>query len=64
MIYHFNPEPYTVVKTDAGNYALECFFWQFKGKKLHAVAYHFRKHRLAERIYNLHNKELLSFLLT
>jgi len=52
----------TVVETDASDFALGCVLWQYQGRRLHPVAFHFRKLNSAERNYEIHDKELLAIM--
>ena len=62
ILCHFYPELETVVETDASNYALGCILSQFHGKRLHPVTFHSRNLSLAERNYDIHDKELLAIV--
>jgi len=62
ILCHFYPDLNTVVETDASDYALGCILSQFHGKRPHPVAFHSRKLALAERNYDIHNKELLAIV--
>jgi len=62
ILCHFYPELDTVVETDASDYVLGCILSQFHGKRLHPVAFHSQKLSLAERNYDIRDKELLAIL--
>ena len=59
---HFYPDRKTVIETDASDFALGCILSQYQGKRLHPVAFHSSKLNDAERIYEIHDKELLAIL--
>jgi len=62
ILCHFYPDLNTVVETDASHYALGCILSQFRGKRLHPVAFHSGKLSPAERYYDIHDKELLAIV--
>jgi len=62
ILAHFYPERETVIETDASDFALGAIFSQFQDKRLHPVAFHSRKLNLAERNYEIYDKELLAIL--
>jgi len=62
ILCHFYPDLNTVVETDASDYALGCILSQLHSKRLHPVAFHSRKLSLAERNYDIHDKELLAIV--
>jgi len=62
ILWHFYPEPKTVVEADASDFALGCVLSQYQGRRLHPVAFHSRKLNSAERNYEIHDKELLAIM--
>ena len=62
ILAHFYLERETVIETDASDFALGAILSQFQDKRLHPVAFHSRKLNLAERNYEIHDKELLAIL--
>jgi len=62
ILSHFYPGRRMVVVTDPSDYALGCVLSQYQGRRLHPVAFHFRKLNSAERDYEIHDKELLAIM--
>jgi len=62
ILAHFYLEREMVIETDARDFALGAILSQCQDKRLHLVAFHSRKLNLAERNYEIHDKELLAIL--
>ena len=62
ILSHLDHGRKTVVETDASDFALGCVLSQYQGRRLHPVAFHFRKLNSAERNYEIHDKELLAIM--
>ena len=63
IIQHFDPTKPIVLKTDASDYAIGAVCSQVDEKGvLHAVGFHSRKLKDAQRNYDIHDKELLAIV--
>jgi len=62
ILSHFYPGRRTVVETEASDFALGCVLSQYKGRRLHPVAFHSRKLNSTETNYEIHDKELLAIM--
>jgi len=62
ILSHFYPGRRTVVETEASDFALGSVLSQYKGRRLHLVAFHSRKLNSAETNYEIHDKELLAIM--
>jgi len=51
-----------VVGTEASDFGLGCVLSQYQGRRLHPVAFHYRKLNSAERNYEIHDKQLLAIM--
>jgi hypothetical protein len=59
ILKHFDPALEVITEMDTGNFAIGCILSQKYVGKLHPVAYHSRKMELAEKNYDIEDKELL-----
>jgi len=62
ILSHCYPGRRTVVETETGDFALGCVLSQYKGSRLHPVAFHSLKLNSAKRNYQIHAKELLAIM--
>jgi len=62
ILSHLDHRRKTVVETDASDFALGCVLSQYQGRRLHPVAFHYRKLNSAESNYEIHDKELLAIM--
>ena len=62
ILWHVYPVRRTVVETDASDFPHGWVLSQYQGRRLHPVAFHFRKLNSAERNYEIHDKELLTIM--
>jgi hypothetical protein len=60
ILKHFDPSKEVVIEIDASNFTIGCILSQIHEGHLHPVAYHLRKMELAEKNYNIYDKELLA----
>ena len=51
-----------MVETDASHFGLGGILVQYKGRRLHPVAFHSRKLNSAETNYEIHDQELLAIM--
>ena len=59
ILFHFYPGRKTVVETDARDFVLGCVLSQYRGRRLHAVAFHSQKLNSAEEIMRCMTKKYL-----
>jgi hypothetical protein len=60
ILKHFDPALDVIIETDTSNFAVGCKISQKHAGKLHLIAFHSRKMELAEKNYDIHDKELLA----
>jgi hypothetical protein len=60
ILKHFHSVLEVIIETDASNFAIDCILSQKHEGQLHPVAYNSRKIELAEKKYDIHDKEPLA----
>jgi len=61
VLTHWIPDTQITIETDTSNYALATILSiMTSSSKLHPVAFHSHMFQVAERKYDVHNKELLA----
>jgi hypothetical protein len=60
VLKHFNLALEVIIETDTSNLAIGCILSQKHVRQLHPIAFHSRKMELAEKNYDIDDKELLA----